>query len=510
MRWNELVKLALLGTDRSTLSPAMKVELEGYGIDTEKEITEVVLESAALYAPLQKAGFQPKQWEGEALNPSPEEELASCRIKSANHLGLILEGRYAGALTEFVERMADYNKCLPFELLPELLDKCVKDEELWHNLKPIIGNRGNWLIQLNPAWQKLAVTVSQEKWEIGTKEERIDILKALRRADPAKGLALLLSTWTEDGLAEKTAFLKCLSIELSDLDEVFLEECLDFPRKGIRVVAAELLSQLPNSQLQKRIFKYLETLVTVGKIDGIEKPAIILPTVKDKALLRDGINPKKKWKRGGETTGMLFQMMCIVPPNKWEKHLKKQPAEILYLFGNSEWALMLVEGVAVATALHESVDWMEAILRFWLANYTMHKWTQLDIKPILSKLPNEVFNEVLYEKLKAVKVLPDEHSPLIQLLQKENYVWDDRLTNLVMDQLKEWLGENVSYSWSGYQYRMLLKRAAYNVKPTMEKTLSHFWLSDSRGWAGWDKDVQQFLNILSFRKEMLLELEKEN
>jgi len=508
LRWNELVKLALLGTDRSTLSPAMKVELEGYGIDTEKEITEVVLESAALYAPLQKAGFQPKQWEGEALNVSPEEELASCSIKSAIHLGLILEGRYPFALTEFVERMADYNKCLPFEMLPELLDKCVKEEELWHNLKPIIGNRGNWLIQLNPAWQKLAITVSQENWEIGTKEERIDILKALRREDPAKGLALLLSTWAEDGLAEKTTFLKCLAIELSDLDEVFLEECLDFSRKEIRVNAAALLSQLRNSALQKRIFEYLKMAVTLSKVDGIEKPAIILPSPKDKILIRDGINPKKKWKRGGETTGMLFQMVAILPPEKWEQHFQKQPNEILYLFGNSEWALMLVEGVATAAALHESVDWMEAILRFWLANYTMHKWTQLDIKPMLNKLPNEVFNEVLYEKLKAVSVLPDEHSPLIQLLQKENYVWDDRLTNRVMTQLKEWLGENVSYSWSGYQYRMMLKRAAYNVKPSMEKPLSHFWLSDSRGWAGWDKDVQQFLNILSFRKEMLLELEK--
>ena len=209
MYWNELVKLALLGTDRSTLSPAMKAELQGYGIDTEKEITEVILESAALYAPLQKAGFQPKQWDGIALSPSPEEELASCSIKSANHLSLILEGRYGFALTEFVERMADYNKCLPFELLPELLDKCVKDEALWHHLKPIIGQRGDWLIPLNPAWQKLAIRVSQEKWETGTKAERIAILKTLRRQDPAKGLALLLTTWAEDGLAEKAAFLKC-------------------------------------------------------------------------------------------------------------------------------------------------------------------------------------------------------------------------------------------------------------------------------------------------------------
>ena len=63
MHWNELVKLALLGTDRSSLSPAMKAELQGYGIDTDKEITEVILESAALYAPLQKAGYEPKIWE---------------------------------------------------------------------------------------------------------------------------------------------------------------------------------------------------------------------------------------------------------------------------------------------------------------------------------------------------------------------------------------------------------------------------------------------------------------
>jgi len=343
-----------------------------------------------------------------------------------------------------------------------------------------------------------------------TKEERIAILKTLRRQDPAKGLATLLTTWAEDGLSEKAAFLKCLAIELSDVDEAFLEECLDFPRKEVRVVAAALLSQLPNSELQKRIFKYFKTAINIGQVDGVEKLLIILPSPKDKLLIRDGVNPKKKWKRGGQPTAMLFQLLSILPPNKWEQHLQKQPGEILRLFSDSEWATMLVEAVASAAALHESVDWMDAILRFWLAHYSYQQFNQLDIKPILTKLPNEVFNEVLYEKLKAVKVLPDEHSPLIQLLQKENYVWDDRLTNTVMSQLKEWLGENVSYSWSGYQYRMMLKRAAYNVKPTMEKSLSHFWLSDSRGWAGWDKDVQQFLNILSFRKEMLLELEKEN
>ena len=506
--WNDLVKLALLGTDRSTLSPAMKVELQGYGIDTDKEITEVVLESAALYAPLQKAGFQPKIWEEPLLAKSPAEILATCSQKSAAHLSLILMGRYPYALTEFVQAMADYQKCLPFEFLPTLLDKCVKDEFLWQKIAPIIGHRGNWLIHLNPVWQKLKVEVTQENWEIGTKIERVAILKKLRQEDPEEGLKMLLSTWTADGLTEKTAFLKCLAIGLSDLDEVFLEECLDFSRKEVRTNAAILLSELPNSQLQKRILGYLKEAIQIGKEDGIEKPLIILPSTKDKALIRDGINPKQKWKKGGETTGMLYQMVAILPPHHWEKQFGRPPAAILHFFTQSEWSIMLIEGAASAAALHGSVDWMEAILRFWLANQNNRRWAELDIKSVLSALPNEVFNEVVFEKLKTIKFLPAEHSPLIQLLQKADCIWEDRLTNVVMMRLQDWVADNVSYSWTGIQYRNMLKRAAYTINPKMEKKLSKLWLGDSRNWAGWEKDIQQFLTILSFRREMLEALEK--
>jgi len=170
--------------------------------------------------------------------------------------------------------------------------------------------------------------------------------------------------------------------------------------------------------------------------------------------------------------------------------------------------MMLVEGVANAAALHGSVDWMEAILRFWLANYTNRRWAELNLKPVLAKLPNEVFNEVLFEKLSAIKFLPEEHSPLIQLLQKENYRWDDRLANVLMPQLKEWMADNVSYTWSGMQYRKMLKQAAYNIAPKKEKQLSKFWMGTGQNWAGWEQDIQQFLTVLRFRREMLEGLEQ--
>ena len=94
------------------------------------------------------------------------------------------------------------------------------------------------------------------------------------------------------------------------------------------------------------------------------------------------------------------------------------------------------------------------------------------------------------------------------LLQKENCPWDNRLTNVVMTQLKAWVTDNVSYSWTGLPYRKMLKRAAYNISPTKEKELSHFWIGAAQNWAGWEKDIQQFLTILRFRREMLDELRK--
>ena len=509
MLWNELVKLTLLGTERSNLSPSMIAELQSYGIDTTKEITEVILESAAIQASLQKTGLQPMEWKGQFLEVSRSEELDSCNKKSANHLSLILSGRYAPALEEFVGAMIQNKKCLPPQSLPRLLDKCAKEEALWQQLKNTIGNRGNWLISLNPAWQKLVVLVSSEKWETGTKTERIAILKQLRNENPQKGLKLLLSTWVEDGLQEKVAFLKCLEIGLSELEEVFLEECLDFPRKEVRDNAARLLSLLPNSHLQKRIFIEIKKAVNLGNNEEkLGLPIIVLPQLDNKALIRDGINPKKKWKRGNKNTGMLKQMVAVLPPQKWESHLQKTPAEILTFFTKSEWAMMFVEAVAKASALHQTSKWIEAILLFWLENHAKKRWSHLNVNPILDVLPNEVFNKILFQKLKAVQLLPDEHSPLIQLLQKDVYVWEDNLTKIIMEQLKEWMKDNASYSWTGYQYRNVLKRAAYSVNPKMEKSLSQFWFGDSYSWAGWEKDIQQFLTILSFRKEMIQELEK--
>lgn len=507
--WTELVKLALLGTDRSNLSTPLQTNLQLLGIDTQKEIAEIVLEGATLLASLRRAGFEPKIFDGEELTPCPKETLFVCSEKSIKHLLLILSGRYSLVLDEFVEHLNLNKKSLPFELLPPILDKCLKSETLWNQLNSVIGNRGHWLIRLNPIWQSLRRQANREEWNLATLEDRKKILKYIRTQNPFEGLEMILETWVEDGLSEKVAFLKGLQVGLSDIDEVFLEENLDFPRKEVREVAANLLSQLPNSQLQKEVFQALQESIYIKKDKaGNPKLDIQLPSLTNKTLIRYGINPKKKWKKGNVNAGMLFQMIKIVPPKKWEIYFNLEPNEILQLFIQNEWALILVEGLMEATALHPSPKWIETIIHFWLNNYNRKNWADLNILPIIDLLPHEFFNSILLDKLKVASFLPPEQSPIIFLLQREAYQWEDGLIDIFIRYLVDWIKDNPSFSWAGYQYRTVLKRAAYAVNPKVEKKLKKRLLHDNINWGGWERDIQQFLSIIQFRREIIEELEK--
>ena len=71
--------------------------------------------------------------------------------------------------------------------------------------------------------------------------------------------------------------------------------------------------------------------------------------------------------------------------------------------------------------------------------------------------------------------------------------------------------KNATLSWLGQAYRLLLRnRAAYAIAPALHPQISAFWRLEQNNWAGWARDIQHFLNILSFRREMMLELRMEN
>ena len=507
--WEEVLKKVLLGADRSRLSEATKAFLCHQQIDTDKELSAVLLEAAAWLGPVRKVGWAPSVWQGGLLEKSNDGEAATpVNARSAHHLQLILAGSFADALEEYIYLMRATNRQLPYDALPELLTMCVKDEELWRRLQPVLGERGRWLARLHPDWQLLLVEVSDHTWQHGSQAERLQMLLQLRQSDPKKALGYLYQTWPDESLREKRAFLQSLFVGLNETDEPFLEKNLDFPRKEVRELAARLLQQLPESALSRRLYEAVTN--RYFRLSDNKSPLVLtikLPTPGDEDLIRDGIYPTKKWKKGGAPSAMLFQLVAAVSPNKWTHYFDEPPEHILEQMAATDWGELLVEAVAQAAVRHATNDWLETVLRFYLNHLGDRNWPSLDLSNLLKQLPNEVFNRVVFDKLKSLHRLPEEHHPLINLLQQPRYQWSAPLAELVTEYLMEWLARHSTFSWTGQGYRRVFRRMAYAMPVESIAKIRSRWLQEGVSWGGWDRDVQRFIQILTFRKNMISELQ---
>jgi len=507
MYWKELVRVALIGTDRAKLSPELLKGLEGLGVDTSQDATQVLLEGASMLSLVNKTQGQLKDWKGTLSSPSKLDSINPCSAKSSSHLSLILSGNYEAALSEFLSHLINNKKCIPPEMLPDLLDQCLTNPELWQKLRFTIGERGEWLIKQNSVWQSLTAVPQKIHWETGSKDQRITLLKHLRKKETGKVIPIIKETWEEDSLKERTDFIETLKINLSKKDETFLENCLDHNRKEIRRVAANLLTLLPNSKLGQRMFDRLKNLIILKK--GAEKKLnleISLPENNIDELIRDGIDPSAQLYKGGIKASRLGQMVAIVPPTLWEAHFKKNTEETLQLFIQSNWSELILHALSEATIKHKNESWMEAILSFWLKNHERPRWNNFKPKNLLEMLPAHLFNQLALESLKIKDNIFDENAPITEILKSSDHSWENELTLKVIQKMQDWITGASGDYWSGWHLQTILKQAAYACNPNLYETLQKGWATNSYIWTSWERDIENFLSILKFRKDMIEEL----
>lgn len=509
MVWEELVKLALIGTDRGQLSKGSKNRLQEMGIDVKNTPMTVVLEGAALFTQIRKVGLPITKRKRILPKPAAKEEQAICSPKSIQHFSLILNGNYEKALPEFLKQLRKVNKRLPEEVLPTILEKCLSERSLWSTIQYAIGNRGKWLVAQNPRWQYFGILPNQISWETGSHDERLNLLKYLRTHDTAKAIKLLQQTWQEEALNHKIDFLKTFSGQLNKGDEAFLERLLDAHRREIRQEAARLLAKMGNSALVQRMFQRLRQLIQLKSRAGKKDKLLIqLPDKCDDAMVRDGIDPRSQWFKGGMKASRLGQMITIIPPKLWEIHFNKNTTEVLDLFIHSEWGELMVQAAIEATALHENEVWTDTILTFWIENKNKQRWKQLNIRPLIEIVSKPIFNKIAARGLEQAEGLIDESDPIMLLLKNTEHVWENRLILLFSNNLKSWLKKESSGYYAGWHYRNILKKAAYLCNPALYNTLANGWPMESRVWPSWEKEVEAFLNILTFRREMIKALNK--
>jgi hypothetical protein len=462
--WERILRAALLGTERQSDADAATGDdaLDGAVAALEdRSAEERLLGTAALLDAWRRAGQRASRTAADPPEPAPggEERIAS--PAAARVLRQLLSGSPAPLLAEWMALAGQAGVSIPHELLPAVLDFARGHAAVREDVGRVLGARGRWLAAQNPAWSFGGGVPENaaEGWETGTAEERVRILRDLRASHPAAALALLQTTWATDAPRDRAAFVEVLAMGLGMDDEPFLESLLDDKRKEVRVAAATLLATLPGSRLVRRMTDRLVPLLALHVPDGLlarlrsgrTRIDVQLPAECDKAMRRDGIEPKPGY-GFGEKAWWLHQMLAAVPPSFWTAHWGRSAAELLDAARASQEGDLLVRAWTEAAIQARDPEWAEALLR-----------TGSDGKVggalagLAGALAPERLEPLVLARLRPGGLLVDHTSG--NMLDAARFAWSPALTRAVLAALPREIGPD------RYQLREWLRGLAMYMHP---------------------------------------------
>lgn len=368
-----IVSAALVGTARQEQAQlATGTPVDALIAELPKsEAERAFLLSAGAWAVYRQAGQQPRQIPA-APEPARTETLRACSPQAALLISRLLGGEQPELLSEALTRMRQLGLYLPSAVLPQALN--VSKKETRAALFPVLGERGLWLSQFNPSWSWVRDFLpagedglpaeAETIWQEGTNAQRVEILSRLRAVDPTKARDWLADAWKKERAEVRTDLLATLETGLGAEDETFLEKALDDRALGVRIIAASLLSRLPNSAFGERMRERGGAMLKMVKGKLAVKP----PAELGKDWLRDGIteNPPGKV---GKRAWRLIQVLALIPPTFWETHLEMTPAELLSLVAGDQWEVNLIDGWSRATIEYNASSWIEPLWSWWAAHF---------------------------------------------------------------------------------------------------------------------------------------------
>lgn len=498
MNWKTLVKIGLIGTDRSKISEEMLHKLEEMGIKDE-DPARLILKAASTLSMMRKAGVQPKNFEGDLPLATEKHQTTICSKRAIQYLNMILKRNDLPILIEFLAILKKYNKSLPPESLPLILNKAVKTPSIWEALNPVIGDRGRWLMAQNPNWSILNYIPTLDDWENGDTAKRAAYLRYQRSINPTHALSILEETWPQENTIVRKKLLDVLAIGLSKTDDIFLSARLEDKQKNIREKAANLLSKIPASSYNQRMLARLKKLVKVKNINKKSVLEIKIPKGVDDTMIKDGIKASLQLYRSGNKASQLAQMIHKLPLDYWNDLTGLSPSELLPLFIENEYAYLLLNSVSDAAAHHNDEEWSKLILEKWLTKKEDKLWQNFAPLQLISVLNQDAYDQLTVTGFKNIKFLPAENTPLDFLLQQGKHEWKEALSLSFFDRLKSWLNSSEATHWGDWHIRKILSIAGLRVPSYLYPKISKGWPEHLPVWSGWERDISGSLTSLELR-----------
>ena len=524
----DITTAALLGTERQPFTPpAAPGEMGALLARLPADSEVALLGAAAAVALFRQAGALPPIIDTPAPAACPPETIPVCGPRVADGVALMLGGKHREALPEMLTALAAVGRRVPALLLPDLLKQGRQSKDLRGAILPVLGNRGRWLAAQNREWawadQLILETAEtlEQVWTEGGSEARLSALTRLRQADPARGLALLQSTWTAEPSANRVAFVAALEAGLSQADEPFLEAALDDRGKDVRRAAAACLARMPDSAFARRMIARVQPLlVAKSTLLGKFSLEVTLPNDYDKGMERDGIAEKSPDKVMGDKAGWLCQIIGVIPLGYWTQTWRRKPEEITEAADKTEWSSLLRRGWELAVRRWPDADWLLALL-YGGPGQTVQTdlyRRQQALQPALAEIPATGLDRLILEQLRpkanlfgkdAPVPLHDQH-PALPLLQSHTKPWSAELSRAVIASLRQRIVQGMKGDQTAWHSLRLLPVFACRVPPALSQEMAAGWPYLSEVQRHWEAPIHEFVTTLQFRHDLLHEISKEN
>jgi hypothetical protein len=414
-----------------------------------KSAEKLLLDSAAVVTLYETCGQIPERIETVFPAACGLEIMPMCPGRTRHLFEQMLAEQHADVLPEAL-RLANVKGYRFFaDLLPALLELGTKRTDLRDSITHVLGMRGQWLVRQNQAWEwaEAANTIDESAlegvWQTGSRDKRLRLLRELRRINPSRSRALVSSTWEEETPEDRVAFLRAFAINLGDADEFTLEAALDNRRKEVRHTAADLLARLPASALVRRMKERVQPLVSISTSGVLKRKMqleVTLPADCDKAMQRDGVEPKPT--HGiGEKAWWLMQMLSIVPPRVWCEKFGLSALEILQLARTHELKSALLGGWERAARRHRDALWVEALWAERVQAKSISYWGDYSTIGLVSEVLNPSRREeIIIGELDANKdffrAREDGGQMCLRLLRQYRYPWSPKLTTAFINRAR--------------------------------------------------------------------------
>jgi hypothetical protein len=508
--WIALSRSALVGSERSAALAALPELLEGIPAPT-GEVESQVLTQAAMLSPLIRAAFEPVPFEGRV----PEEAGTDGTLSPAagHSLSRLLEAGDSALVAEWCRAARSGQRRVADHLLPDFLDAMAKERqrELLDAMREVLGVRGTWLAAQNSQWSGCVVPGAaqhlEEAWRTGNPAQRLEALRAIRTAAPARARELLAATAATESPEELARFIAVLSVELGKDDHDFLEACLDAKLKAVRVAAAGLLARIPGAARSERNIARVASLLSFT-LPARGKPAIAitLPEKLDpaevKALTRDGIDTQKKRGSMGYKAVMLSQIVAGTPLGWFETAWSATPSQVLDAALDSDFSEALVTGLAEGAIVQQAGSWALPLMERFLGRAGgIAASIEGGIVPVFRLLSPADREALILARLEE-RPRSVHDGITLDLLGAMDHAWSSEFTRAFVDVARAYYLFETPWA-----LRAALVRAAARMHPDAVDFATAGWPEDKAQWTDGDSTMIRTLRTtLELRQAYLREL----